>query len=148
MRTRPILLSKTCPFCGARSLAEAKMNVPANVPMAVFNLDNMALLVRRQTVSQLLALIELLPYKTFACEKCGNDFRLESSSTKDLLGAILTSMQPVVPDRQPARKLLSRPRPRASLDPFPDFAPKKPSEKDWETESLDNLFDYPFDKDI
>jgi hypothetical protein len=142
MRTRPIVLSKTCPFCGARSKAEAQMPSPANAPAVEFNLDNLAALVQKQSLSQLLALVELLPYKTFACVKCGSEFRLESRSTKELVGSMLSCMQPVIP------KTPTRPRPRSAPKP-PAVSPQTGvplAGKEWESESLDALFDYSVDK--
>lgn len=144
MRTRPILLSKTCPQCGARSRAEAQMPSPANAPALEFNLDDLAGLVRKQSLSQLLALVELLPYKTFACDKCGAEFRLESHSTKDLVGAMLSSLQPVQPKK--AANAAPRPRPLARAPARTAPAPTPAPGKDWEAESLDGLFDYPVDK--
>lgn len=144
MRTRPIVLSKTCPYCGARSKAEAQMPVPAQAPKVEYNLDDLGALVQKQSLSELLALVELLPYKTFACTKCGAEFRLESNSAKDLVGAMLTSMQPVKPNSPAAR-----PRPKAAPRP-PEPAkpePAAPAGQDWgEAESLDALFDYSTDK--
>ena len=166
MRTRSIILSKTCPYCGARSKSEARMPVPANLPAVEFNLDDLGALVRKQSLSQLLALVELLPYKTFACVKCGSEFRLESHSAKDLVGAMLSSLQPVLP-QTPVVRAPPRVAPRPLAPPQPAFEPKVPpppqapvprqraappapqapaqSDDDWEAESLDNLFDYSVD---
>jgi hypothetical protein len=142
MRSRPIILSKTCPSCGARSKAEAKMPVSANLPGVEFNLDNLGLLVQKLSLSELLALIELLPYKNFVCTKCHAEFRMESRSAKDLAGAMLTSMQPVRAQAPAAAKLRAAPaKPLA-----PPAAPGKPSGKDWDVESLDSLFNYSVDK--
>lgn len=158
MRTRPILLSKTCPYCGARSIAEAKLPVPANMPAVEYNLDNVAQLVDNLSLSLLLALVELLPYKTFSCRKCQGEFRMESKVTKDLVGGVLTSMRPVIP--QESTKKTARPKPRPAAPAMPPQAgvpppagtpprpaPSKPLvNKDWqEPESLDALFDYSVD---
>ncbi|MFA5083452.1 MAG: hypothetical protein WC474_12955 [Hydrogenophilaceae bacterium] len=145
MHTRPIILSKTCPYCGARSKAEAKIPAPANLPAAEINLDDLGALVEKQSLSQLLALVELLPYKTFACVKCGSEFRLESRSARDLVGAMLGSMQPAPPRKAPA----AAPRSRTSAKPLPP--PAQPSAgaapgNDWEAESLDALLDNPVAK--
>jgi hypothetical protein len=147
MRTRPILLSKTCPYCGARSVAEAKLPVPANAPMVEFNLDDLATLVEKQSLSQLLAVVELLPYKTFACRKCGGEFRMESKSTKALVHKILTAMRPVVtPEGRRKKPSPGTPgrRPAAVPVRLPDKAPtmEAADNKDWEAERLDALFDY------
>ncbi|MFZ5484920.1 MAG: hypothetical protein ACOZB0_11885 [Pseudomonadota bacterium] len=156
MRTRPILLSKICPRCGARARAEAKMPIPANLPTVEFDLDDLGELVRKQSLSHLLALVELLPYKTFACRKCGAEFRLESRSAKELVGALLTSMQPVLPKAKPEpaaslTKPAALPRERAKRPPpapprAPAPVPAPPPAQDWEAESLDALFDYSVDK--
>lgn len=146
MRTRPILLSKTCPVCGARARAEAQIPVPANIPAMEFNLDNLAVLVEKLGLSQLLALVELLPYKTFVCTKCQSEFRLESSSPKSLVAAMLSAMQPVLPKqpRKAAGRPKSPPAPRPAAPP-PPAAPAQAG-KEWEAESLDSLFDYSVDK--
>lgn len=145
MHTRPIILSKTCPFCGARSKAEAKIPVPANLPAAEINLDDLGALVEKQSLSQLLALVELLPYKTFSCVKCGSEFRLESRSARDLVGAMLGSMQPAPPRKAPSaaphRKPADRPPPAPARP-----ASATPPGNDWEAESLDALFDNPIEK--
>lgn len=140
MRTRPILLSKTCPYCGARSVAEAKLPMPANAPGMEFDLDDLAGLVQRQSLSLLLALVELLPYKTFACRKCGNEFRLESRAARDLVGAMLGSMQPAPPRKPPAP---ARPRSaaRKPARPAKPTAPAAQHGQDWEAESLDAMVD-------
>lgn len=154
MRTRPILLSKTCPYCGARSQAEAKMPIPANLPVVEFNLDDLGALIRKQSLSQLLALVELLPYKTFACVKCAAEYRLESRSARELVGAMLTSLRPVLaPVPAPkARKTTARPAfspARAAPDRSPTPAPAaEPASADWESESLDDLFDYTIDEKL
>lgn len=137
MRTRPIVLSKTCPYCGARSKAEAKLPVPANVPAVEFNLDNLGVLIQKQSLSLLLALVELLPYKTFACVKCGNEFRLQNRAAKELVGAMLSSMQPA----PASRALGTGPRARKPVKPPPGQPAAKA--QDWEVESLDAMLDYP-----
>jgi hypothetical protein len=144
MRSRPIVLSKTCPFCGARSKAEAKMPASANMPAVEFNLDDLGTLVQQQSLSQLLALVELLPYKTFSCRKCGSEFRLESRSAKELVGALLGSLQPVLPPK-PVTKPVTKPAFPGRSAPVDPPAPPV-HHKDWESESLDALFDYSVDK--
>ena len=150
MRSRPILLSKTCPYCGARSIAEAKLPTPTNITASVeYNLDNLGALVEAQSLNALLALVELLPYKTFVCRKCQGEFRLESTSTKELVHAMLTSLQPVIPARKPTQPPL--PRRRSAPPPKPRTEPVKspPATGDgWdEPESLDQLFDYSIDNE-
>jgi hypothetical protein len=142
MRTRPILLSKTCPYCGGRSVAEAKLPVPANLPMIEYNLDHLDRLVETQSLGLLLALVELLPYKNFSCRKCQGEFRLESASTKELAHAMLASLRPVLPEIKPSKKAPAKPVPRTQPEPSPAPA----VEKEWsEAESLDSLFDYSID---
>lgn len=148
MRTRPIILSKTCPVCGARSRAEAQIPVPANIPAMEFNLDKLDTLVEKLGLSQLLALVELLPYKTFTCVKCQAEFRLESNSARAMIGAMLTSMQPVLP-KSPPGKAAGRPKSPTAKRPVTPPTPaaaKAPEGKEWESESLDSLFDYSVDK--
>jgi len=142
MRTRPIILSKTCPVCGARSKAEARLPLPVNMPTLEFNLDDLGALVAKQSLSLLLALVELLPYKTFSCAKCGSEFRLESRSARELVGTMLSSLQPILPKTQPGKA-----RPRGTLRPAPGQAtPASLATQDWEeAESLDSLFDYSTD---
>lgn len=146
MQSRPIVLSKTCPYCGARSKAEAKIPVPANLPAAEFNLDDLGALVEKQSLSQLLALVELLPYKTFACVKCGAEFRLESRSARDLVGAMLGSMQPAPPHRAPNVGPNIKKAPGKRRPAVPAAPPAGEHGKDWEAESLDAMLDYPVDK--
>lgn len=159
MRPRPTLLTKTCPYCGGRSHAEAKLPVPANIPGMEFNLDNLAVLVEKQSLSLLLALVELLPYKTFVCRKCHGEFRMHSGSTKEMVHAMLSSMRPITQQTaKPKRAAVPRPRPgippahaphvhaHAKPKPEPEPAADKKEQKDeWEAESLDALFDYSVD---
>ncbi|TCJ17202.1 hypothetical protein EZJ19_04420 [Parasulfuritortus cantonensis] len=140
MRSHSILLSKTCPYCGARAKAEARLPVPAHAPAPEFNLDNLAGLVRNQSLSQLLALVELLPYKTFTCAKCGAEFRLESHSVKDLVGNMLGSMQPA-PPRKPVSVGSHAPKRTRKAAATPAAAPGP----DWEAESLDAVVHAPAD---
>jgi hypothetical protein len=131
--------------------------MPASASLAEvdLNLDDLATLVQKQTLGQLLALVELLPYKMFTCDKCGSAFRLESLSAKELVGSILRSLQPVLPhtptkNKPPPREpSVGRPRvpPPQILPPAPSPPPPEPpAGKDWESESLDGLFDYPVDR--
>ena len=144
MRSRATILSKTCPYCGARSKAEAKIPVPSNMPALEFNLDNLDALVEKQSIGQLLALVELLPYKTFVCVKCESEFRLASRSAKELVGAMLRNLQPILPPTQPAK---ARAKPPAKAPPQPPQAQAAPAAApEWEAESLDSLFDYSVDK--
>lgn len=151
MRSRASILSKTCPYCGARSKAEAKIPVPSNMPTLEFNLDDLDALVEKQSIGQLLALVELLPYKTFVCVKCASEFRLASRSAKELVGAMLRNLQPILPQTQPAKtrakapvRTTPKPPPAQPLPVAPQAAPVAAPE--WEAESLDSLFDYSVDK--
>ncbi len=144
MRSRPIILSKTCPACGARSKAEAKMPVSANLPGVEFNLDHLGLLEQKLSLGELLALIELLPYKNFVCTKCHAEFRMESRTAKALAGAMLTSMRPVLAQTPAAAKPRAAPS-KPSAPPAPT-APGEPGSTEWEVESLDSLFNYLVDK--
>jgi hypothetical protein len=145
MRNRPILLSKTCPACGARSKAEAKMPVSANLPGVEFNLDHLGQLVQKLSLSELLALIELLPYKNFVCTKCQAEFRMESRTAKELAGAMLTSMLPVRA-QAPGNAKPPAATPKPGLPKTTPAETGKPGGQEWEVESLDSLFNYSIDK--
>lgn len=147
MRTRSILLSKTCPYCGARSVAEAKLPIPANLPSVEYNLDRLDKLVETQSLGLLLALVELLPYKIFVCRKCSGEFRMESASTKEMAKSMLASMRPIIPEKKPKKAQPPKPRPRPLQPKEPAAAPSGPTAKtEWsEPESLDELFDYSVD---
>jgi len=143
MRTRPTLLRKTCPMCGGPSYTEAKLPISSSVAVVEYNLDDLGALVEKQSLSLLLALVELLPYKTFTCRKCRGEFRMENQAAKDMVRAMLATMKPVIPEVAPKRAAPARPTPRPALTPAM-AAPTKPEQKkgDWEVESLDSLFDY------
>jgi hypothetical protein len=137
MRARSIHLSRTCPVCGGRGTAEAKLPMSAHRKAPEFDLDDMAGLVKSQSLSLLLALVELLPYKLFACVACATEFRMESQSTKELVQAMLTSMQPVLPKAKPAAaapRLGARP-----ALPGREVGKSAPTTQEWEAESLDVL---------
>lgn len=152
MRTRPILLSKTCLACGGRGRTEAKLPIPSNAPAAELDLDDLAALVERQSLSLLLALVELLPYKVFTCTTCHAEFKLDNPAARELVGAMLHGMRPVKQPLKPRRT--TRPaRPPAAASPAPPEAPaERPGDvtpqhpADWEAESLDTLFDYGVDE--
>jgi predicted RNA-binding Zn-ribbon protein involved in translation (DUF1610 family) len=147
MRPHSTLLSKTCPVCGARAIAEAKLPIPANTPKAEFNLDEIGSLVEKQSLSLLLALVELLPYKTFVCAKCGAEFRLENRSVKDMVHSMLTSMRPILPQARPGKPAPRRRAPARTQPKVPAAPSPTQGGKDWESESLDALFDYSVDPD-
>ncbi len=147
MRSRPTLLRKTCPFCGGPSFAEAKLPVATSLAAVEFNLDNLGALVESQSISLLLALVELLPYKNFVCRKCHSEFRMESRAGKEMVHSMLATMKPVIPEARPMRP---KPRPRpAAKPPAPAIKPPTPETpsqtEEWEAESLDTLFDYSVD---
>lgn len=151
MRTRSSMLRKTCPFCGGPSYAEAKLPVAANLQNVEYNLDDLGGLVENQSLSLLLALVELLPYKTFACRKCKREFQMESRTTRNLVRTMLADMRPVVANAakpKPKRSTSSHhPKPKPA-EPATASAtkPAEPGQKeDWEAESLDSLFDYSTD---
>jgi hypothetical protein len=138
------MLRKTCPYCGGPSYAEAKLPVASNLAAVEYNLDDLGALVENQSLSMLLALVELLPYKTFVCRKCHNEFRMESRTGKELVRSMLANMKPVIPEVRPGRT-------KAKPAPPPVTAkkvsiPEQPVKKEeWEAESLDALFDYSVD---
>lgn len=149
MRARSIHLTKTCPVCGGRGAAEAKLAMSAHRKAPEFDLDDMAGLVEAHSLSLLLALVELLPYKQFACGRCDAEFKLESNATKPLVQAMLVSMQPVVPSGKPANAV-GRSSAKAGVStpaaqPRPEGEPGgRPRQKEWEeAESLDRLLDHP-----
>jgi hypothetical protein len=146
MRARPTMLRKTCPFCGGPSFAEAKLPVASNLPTVEYNLDDLGALVENQSLSMLLALVELLPYKNFVCRKCHGEFRMESRTGKELVRSMLATMKPVIPE---TRKTRQKPGPAAAPIPAPSHKPLEPPtpapKEEWEAESLDALFDYSID---
>jgi hypothetical protein len=143
MRTRPTLLRKTCPLCGGPSYAEAKLPISSSVPVVEYNLDDLGALVEKQSLSLLLALVELLPYKTFVCRKCRGEFRMENQAAKEMARAMLATMKPVIPEAKPKRASPARPAARPTSAPTMTTAEKPEQKKgDWEAESLDSLFDY------
>jgi hypothetical protein len=111
-------LYKCCPACGGRARAEAKLPLAhANKP-ETFNLDDLAHIVETQTIGFLLALVELLPYKIFICQKCGHEFQMQSRAAKELVHSMLVAMQPVAAATSPMqrtrkRTVLPLPRPES-----------------------------------
>lgn len=138
MRHRPIQLGKICPVCGSTAYAEAKLPTPASTPAVKFDLDHPATLVEGQSLSLLLALVELLPYKLFYCARCGAEFKLESPVSRGLVRAMLDSMSPVLPAGRPAATAPTRPRPAPSATRATP-AQAAPASDEWEVESLDTL---------
>ena len=95
MRPQHVLLSRRCPVCGGCSNAEGKLPLSQGIRTLELNLDEPAMLVETLSMHLLLALVELLPYKQFACQRCGHEFRMASQTSRELLYGLLTSMQPV-----------------------------------------------------
>lgn len=175
MRPQHVLLSRRCPVCGGRSGAEGKLPLSQGIRTLELNLDEPALLVETLSLHLLLALVELLPYKQFLCGRCGHEFRMASQTTREMLYAMLTSMQPVTapppPSSQPinARPASVKRRPAGATGKLlpgmvtgkstPDTVkarsvaavPKKPVEPlpgspDWTPYHLDSDMDALFDQ--
>ncbi|MGQ9686678.1 MAG: hypothetical protein ACUVT2_10295 [Thiobacillaceae bacterium] len=65
----------------------------------VFDLDDLGRLAARHSLGMLLALVELLPYKQFECQRCGYSFRLTNATAKDMVVGMLAALQPVASER-------------------------------------------------
>ncbi len=124
MRTQPIRLSRRCPVCGGRSHAEAKMPLSQGIRAVELNLDQPAHLAETLSLHLLLALVELLPYKQFTCQRCFHEFRLASQTTRQVLFGLLSSMEPVAPPRP-------QPVPEAKRPSLP--SPKPPTVKEFKS---------------
>ena len=146
LRNRYALLIKGCPSCGGTASAEAKLPLSADSRPVELDLDNLADLAARLSLGQLLALVELVPYKQFECKACGHSFRLANQTAKDMVLAMLRAMQPVAPAplahvRSATAKLHGTQAPRKQLEP-PKAATRpgpsaEPPAAEWEPESLD-----------
>lgn len=113
----------------------------------VFDLDDLGRLAARHSLGMLLALVELLPYKQFECQRCGYSFRLTNVTAKDMVVAMLAALQPVASERlrpsprkrpvvPPARsmpKRLSGPAAGAHVQ----LGSPTAAAADWEPEALD-----------
>jgi hypothetical protein len=95
MRAQSVLISRRCPACGGRGEAEGKMPLSQGMRTMELNLDEPARLVEMLSMHLLLALVELIPYKQFTCQRCGHEFKLASQTSRDMLYAMLVSMQPI-----------------------------------------------------
>ncbi|MCS6786275.1 MAG: hypothetical protein NZ524_04450 [Thiobacillaceae bacterium] len=150
MPIRTIRLHKVCPRCGGRAQAEGKLLGGPGPWPPVYDLDDLPNLAQRLSLSSLLALIELVPYKQFDCLHCGHVFRLENGAAKDMALGMLAALRPVastapLPPRstRPVYASISAPLPTASSDlsaiaPMstdPQRAQLGPDE--WEPEGLD-----------
>jgi hypothetical protein len=109
MRAQHVLLSRRCPVCGGRSGAEGKLPLSQGMRTMELNLDEPARLIETLSLHLLLALVELIPYKQFACQRCGHEFRLASQTSREMLYAMLVSMQPVAPPSAPAKTPVNAP---------------------------------------
>ena len=107
LRPQHVRLSRRCPVCGGRSYAEAKLPISLGIRAMELNLDEPAQLVESLSLHLLLALVELLPYKQFACTRCGHEFRLANQTTHNMVYSLLTSMEPVAATKPPSASLLS-----------------------------------------
>jgi hypothetical protein len=171
MRPQHVLLSRRCPVCGGRSNAEGKLPLSQGIRTLELNLDEPVVLVETLSMHLLLALVELLPYKQFACQRCGHEFRMASQTSRELLYGLLTSMQPVTAPPPPAPPgAVAAPKRRVApvVKSFPDGVPatakpdtgksrarpamsKKPAEPqpgspDWTPYHLDSDMDALFDQ--
>lgn len=115
-------LYKCCPACGGRARAEAKLPQAHAQRPEEFNLDDLGALVEQQTLSFLLALVELLPYKIFICRKCSHEFQLQNRAAKELVHSMLVAMQPVAAAISPAQQARGRPTIRL---PLPEAMPSQ-----------------------
>ena len=174
MRPQHVLLSRRCPVCGGRSRAEGKIPLSQGMRTMELNLDEPAHLVETLSLHLLLALVELLPYKQFACQRCGHEFRMASQTSRELLYSMLTSMQPVaappppsaqpinvvpaIPKRRSAPVVMTlpdsaavqpaapaKPKPRPSAA-LPKPAKPQPGSPDWTPYHLDSDMDALFDR--
>ncbi len=139
MVRRVIELTKYCPRCGGRALAHARLpGLPGPRPL-VYDLDDLPRLAARLTLGTLITLVEVLPYKRFACPHCGHGFRLANDHAKDMVVGMLAALRPV-DGRAP------QPAPTGLPAPSPQGFPQKgtgpaaraaAAPQDWEPEGLD-----------
>lgn len=169
-RTQHVRLARRCPVCGGRSHADAKLPLSQGIRTLELNLDEPAHLVETLSLHLLLALVELLPYKQFACQRCGHEFKLTNQTTRSMVYSLLTSMEPVAaakppplpsdkakpatkarPASEPAlgEPVAPAPRPRPKTAPKPT-GPAAPAPKrggpDWTPYHLDQGMDALFDQ--
>lgn len=128
------ILRKSCPACGAEATAEARLPISAGLRPAEIDLDQPAMIGEQLGTGQMLALIEVIPYKQFRCRNCGHEFKLASQVAKSLLVGLLGSMQPIAPaPKKPAAKAVAK---KAPAKPARS-APSKPVDDGWEPLSID-----------
>lgn len=135
---RYVILRKACPACTGQARAEARLPISAGLRPAEIDLDQLSKLGEQLSLGQLLALVEVIPYKLFQCPKCGHSFKLASQTAKDLVMAMLGSMQPVahIPPKVPRTKAAEPPK-ASEKSPSPAPAPAGSGDDEWEPEDLD-----------
>lgn len=127
------ILRKACPACGAESVAEARLPISAGVRPVELNIDQPGVIGEQLGVGQMLALIEVIPYKLFRCRNCKHEFKLASQVAKSLLIGLLGSMQPVAHTvKKPSTKTDKK------APAKPGRSPRRPSLSDgWEPLAID-----------
>lgn len=131
------ILHKACPACGAEATAEARLPISAGIRPAEIDLDQPGMVGEQLGVGQMLALIEVIPYKLFRCRNCKHEFKLASQVAKSLLIGLLGSMQPVAPaPNKPAGKPKHSQK-KAPPKPVKTTSTGKPSDDGWEPLSID-----------
>lgn len=128
------ILRKACPACGAEATAEARLPISAGIRPAEIDIDQPAMVGEQLGVGQMLALIEVIPYKLFRCRNCKHEFKLASQVAKSLLVGLLGSMQPVAPTTSKPAGKPSQKRPSAKP---PKPRSNQPSDDGWEPLSID-----------
>lgn len=130
------ILRKACPACGAEARAEARLPISAGMRPAEIDIDQPAMVGEQLGVGQMLALIEVIPYKLFRCRNCRHEFKLASQVAKSLLIGLLGSMQPVAPaPKQNASK--TKPATKKASSKPAKTGPGQPSDDGWEPLSID-----------
>ena len=128
------VLLKTCPACGGRAQAEAGLPISAGVRPAEIDLERLGALAEQLSLGQLLALVEVIPYKQFHCASCGHEFKLASQTAKGLLLEMVNSMQPVAPA---PKKNAARDRPKAAAKAPPAVVRPRADDDGWEPQAID-----------
>ncbi len=130
------VLRRVCPACGGPATAEARLPISAGVRPPEIDINQPDKVGAQLSVGQLLALVEVIPYKQFRCQKCAYEFKLASQVAKSLLIGLLGSMQPVAPA---PKKTPAKPKPAAKKTPGKTSKanPSKPADDGWEPLSID-----------
>ena len=92
-------------------------------------------LVSRHTIGFLRALLELLPYKQFVCQKCRHEFRMANSNAKALVRAMLAGMQPVSDSKPKPRTSHVQRKPAAKPTPKPAVTLEMPKPSPAQTQA-------------